>query len=213
MTIVIFALPPFWRCAWPWHWPLEQVKVNCKYANWKVTCDFICVGNSNVCPILWPFARYSIWIFDLQMKVKTLTIGRKLAYEHTVRIGIRTYRENWHANISWELPYEHTVRIGIRTYRENWHTNIPWELAYEHTVRIGIRTYRENWHIGAKNGTCRSNRLSVVHNHGSEDADDEVAVDYRNVRRLYRCDEVALVWHHVEYGFMANQIDNVVKDS
>ena len=39
------------KCAWPWDWLLELVKVICNYINRKSTHDFIFDGNSNCCLI------------------------------------------------------------------------------------------------------------------------------------------------------------------
>ena len=36
---------------------LKTTNVKCKYANQMDACDFLCVGNSNVCPMCHRFAR------------------------------------------------------------------------------------------------------------------------------------------------------------
>ena len=69
----LFYTSQFTRCSptkcarsWPWH--LEWAKVKCRYGNRKATCDFLCVGNSNVCPTRHRLRipKYSIRFSDLE---------------------------------------------------------------------------------------------------------------------------------------------------
>ena len=79
MPIAMFALSPFAidsqsKYAWPWLWPLEWVKIKCKYDNRKATCDVICVGNCNICPIcphLWDIHGRSVPDLDFESEPRS----------------------------------------------------------------------------------------------------------------------------------------------
>ena len=62
---VSLTLYRFSKYAWHWSWPLEKTKVGCKYSNRKATCDCICVGNCNVCPIGRCLRANHVWTLNV----------------------------------------------------------------------------------------------------------------------------------------------------
>ena len=121
MAIDLIYLSPFaryaeWKCAWPWHWPLEWVKIKRKYANRN--CLF--VGNNNAFPSV---MVCEIFTYELGVLYSNLwpwqwgrgrwRFGWKLAYK-TYFVVMPMFRI--HISTSWSLrllstPYYYYFRI------------------------------------------------------------------------------------------------------
>ena len=98
------------NCARGWPWPLDSSKIKLKYANGKAVRDFLCVDNSNVCPICHRLRHNHVWKCQ-RMRFESLALKWRPTY--AIRIfglkmkakDVEDLDENWQANTPWQLAY------------------------------------------------------------------------------------------------------------